>query len=91
MDVSIPEYFFLGPGFTLLILESVFPSYAATYADGTVLHLGRSICLSPPAPNGALYVAVDWIALGFECLVVGICLAVSYRLLSRAAPLWARD
>lgn len=91
MDVSIPEYFLLGPGFTLLILEFLFPPYAAIYSDGTVVHLGRSICLSPPALSGALSVAIDWGALGFECLVLGICLGVSYRLLSRAAPLWARD
>jgi hypothetical protein len=91
MDVSIPEYFLFGPGFTLLLLEFLFPPYAATFSDGTVLHLGRSIFLSPPVPNGSLSVAVDWVALGFECLVLGTCLAVSYRLLSRAAPLWARE
>jgi|KBSSwiStaDraftv2_1062776.scaffolds.fasta_scaffold28207_3 hypothetical protein len=91
MDVSIPEYLLFGPGFTLLILEFLFPPYMAVYSDGTVLHLGRSILLFPPMPSGALSVAIDWAALGFECLVLGICLAVSYRLLSRAAPLWARD
>ena len=91
MDVSISEYFFFGPGLTLLILEFLFPPYAATYSDGMVLHLGRSIFLSPPTPHGALSVVIDWVALGLECLVLGICLAVSYRLLSRFVPLSVRD
>ena len=72
MDVSIPEYFLFGPGCTLLVLEFLFPPYTAIYADGTLLHLGRSLCLSPPAPNGALSVAIDWSSLGLECLVLTI-------------------
>lgn len=59
MDVSIPEYFLFGPGCTLLVLEFLFPPYTALYSNGTLLHLGRSLFLSPPAPNGAFSVAID--------------------------------
>lgn len=91
MDVSIPAYFLLGPGFSLLVLEFLFPPYIAAFADGAILHLGRSVCLWPPNVKEALSVTIDWWALTSECFVLAVCLAVSYWLLSRTTPLWARE
>src|SRR5689334_4435213 len=88
IDLSIPAYFFLGPGCTLLVLEFLFPPYRAAFANGTVLHLGRSLLLLAPSLPGAKTVSIDWWALSCECFVLVICIAVSYRLLSRSEPLW---
>ena len=91
MDLSIPEYLLRGPGCVLLVLEFLFPPYKAGLADGSVLHLGRSLSVWSPAVNRASSVTIDWWALSWECFVLALCLGASYWLLSRAAPLWARE
>lgn len=91
MDLSIPAYLFLGPGFSLLALEFLFPPFQADFGNGIALGLGRSLVLLPPSVASAVSVTVNWGALGADCLALALCLVVSYRLLSRAEPLWARD
>jgi hypothetical protein len=91
MDLSIPAYFFLGPGFSLLVLEFLFPPFQANFGNGIVLGLGRSPVLLPPSVAAAVSVTINWSALGADCLALAICVIVSYRMLSRAEPLWAKE
>ena len=91
MDLSIPKYFLLGPGASILLLEMLFPPFKAFFAGGGSIALGRSLFAAPPALEGAVSVGVHWSALGAELAVVILCIAISYRLLSRTQPLWSEE
>jgi hypothetical protein len=91
MDLSIPKYFLLGPGASILLLEMLFPPFKAHLAGGDTIALGRSLFVAPPALEGAASVGIHWGALGIEFVVLILCMAMSYRLLSRAQPLWAEE
>lgn len=91
MDLSIPKYFLLGPGASILLLEVLFPPFNAHLAGGSTVALGRSLFVAPPALEGAVSVGIHWGALGVEFAVLMLCIAVSYRLLSRAQPLWTEE
>ena len=91
MDLSIPKYFLLGPGASILLLEILFPPFKAVLADGAVVALGRSLFIAPPALQGAASVGINWGALGVELTVLALCIAISYGLLSRAQPLWTEE
>jgi hypothetical protein len=83
MDLSIPAYF-LVPGCALLFSNCysypmqplLLTTWSASWAVGTFR-----------ATEGALRVWIDWSACSWECLIILICLAVSYHLLSHAEPL----
>ena len=91
MDLSIPKYFLLGPGASILLLQMLFPPFKAHFAGGGTIALGRSLFVAPPALEGAVSVGIHWGALGAEFAVVILCIAISYRLLSRAQPLWTEE
>ena len=91
MDLSIPKYFLLGPGASILLLEMLFPPFKALFAGGEWVALGRSLFVAPPALEGAVSIGIHWGALGVESAVVILCIAISYWLLSRAHPLWAEE
>jgi hypothetical protein len=91
MDLSIPKYFLLGPGASILLLEMLFPPVQGTLRRRGTIALGRSLFVTPPALEGAVSVGIHWGALGVEFAVVMLCIAISYRLLSRAQPLWAEE
>jgi hypothetical protein len=90
MDLSVPAYFVLGPGLSLLTLELLFPPFVALY-HGQKLGLGRSFCLVPPDVLGIGPVSVNWSALAIECVLLLLCIGISYWTLSRAEPMWARQ
>jgi hypothetical protein len=91
MDLSIPKYFLLVPGALILLLEMLFPPFRVPLADGGTIALGRSLFVAPPALEGAVSVGIHWGALGVELAALILCLTISYRLLSRAQPLWAEE
>jgi len=91
MDLSIPKYFLLGPGASILLLEILFPPFKAHLEDGGTIALGRALFVAPPELEGAVSVGIHWGALGVELAVLILCIAISYRLLSRAQPLWAEE
>ena len=91
MDLSIPKYFLLGPGASILLLEMLFPPFKAYFAGRDAIALGRSLFMAPPALEGAVSVGIHWGALGFEFAALILCIAISYRLLSRTQPLWAAE
>jgi hypothetical protein len=91
MDLSMPKYFLLGPGASILLLEMLFPPFKAHFSGGDTIALGRSLFAAPPALEGAVSVGIHWVALGVEFAVLISCITISYRLLSRAQPLWAEE